>query len=130
METDNKTGKESDRRFKMVVNPVAAALPAEGNSLPKRSQDVDVGTKDVPKVDNEPKAEESKTPAKTSATTRSILLGDTAVTFEMDQELKRVIIKVVDKENGTVIREIPPEVVRDIAKTMNDASGQLLDEVI
>lgn len=58
----------------------------------------------------------------TSLQTRSISLQ-----FEVDKDTDKLIVKVVDKTNGVVIRQIPNEEVIHIAKVMGKAPGLLVN---
>lgn len=40
---------------------------------------------------------------------------------------ERVAIKVLDKESGRVIREIPPEEIQSLYTKMNDLAGMIFD---
>src|SRR3982751_3886299 len=46
--------------------------------------------------------------------------------FDIDKELGRVIVKVVDRESGDVIRQIPTEEVVRIAKVLQGKAPGLL----
>ncbi len=48
--------------------------------------------------------------------------------FEMDKDTKRVIVRMVDRDSGEVIRQIPPEEVLRAAKAMADFKGLLVDQ--
>ncbi len=48
--------------------------------------------------------------------------------FTLDKDLNRVVVKVINKETGKVIRQIPPEEMLKIAKRMEEMSGVLLDK--
>jgi flagellar protein FlaG len=48
-----------------------------------------------------------------------------SVQFQIDPDYNEVIIKVVDQENGKVIRQIPSEDVVRIAKAMDNLKGLL-----
>ncbi len=48
--------------------------------------------------------------------------------FTVDKDLKRIVVKVIDKETGKVIRQIPPEEMLKIAKRMEEMSGVLIDK--
>lgn len=48
--------------------------------------------------------------------------------FEIDKTLGKVIVKVINKETGKVIRQIPPEEMLKIAKRMEEMSGILIDK--
>jgi len=57
------------------------------------------------------------------------LLGRT-LRFEIDRELNQVVVKVIDKESGEVIRQIPPEEYIQILKRLQDMGGALLDREV
>ena len=46
--------------------------------------------------------------------------------FEIDKDTDKVVVKVVDRENGEVIRQIPSEEVLRVAKVMGKAPGLLV----
>lgn len=48
--------------------------------------------------------------------------------IEVDQELRRVVVKIVNEDSGEVIRQIPPQEVIDLAKNLADHKGLLLEE--
>ena len=48
------------------------------------------------------------------------------VEFSVDPELGRVIVKIMDGESGTVIRQIPQQEVLDLAKSLETPTGLLL----
>ena len=48
--------------------------------------------------------------------------------FEIDKTLGKIIVKVINKETGKVIRQIPPEEMLKIAKRMEEMSGILIDK--
>jgi flagellar protein FlaG len=53
-----------------------------------------------------------------------------SVQFQIDPAYKEVIIKVVDQENGKVIRQIPSEDVVRIAKAMDNLKGLLFAQSV
>lgn len=64
-----------------------------------------------------------------------LLVKSTSLVFEFDDVQDPPIVKVVDKVNGDIIREIPSKELREIAKALNNIadivnsnSGLLLDE--
>jgi len=50
------------------------------------------------------------------------------VHLEIDPEFHNVIAKVVDKGNGEVIKQIPPEELVELAKKIKCRTGALLDK--
>ncbi len=47
--------------------------------------------------------------------------------YEVDDELNRVVVKILDGESGDVIRQIPPENLLKLAKVLRDQAGMLFD---
>ncbi len=52
-------------------------------------------------------------------------LKSTSLVFEFDDTSEPPIIKVIDKESGDVIREIPPKELREIAKALTDIADNM-----
>jgi flagellar protein FlaG len=48
--------------------------------------------------------------------------------FKVDRSTGMVIVKIKNKDTGEVVRQIPPEVVVKLAKTIEEFLGLLLDE--
>ena len=48
--------------------------------------------------------------------------------IEVDQELQRVVVKILKGDSGEVIRQIPPQEVIDLAKNLADHKGLLFEE--
>ncbi|MFA9461488.1 flagellar protein FlaG [Thiohalorhabdus methylotrophus] len=48
--------------------------------------------------------------------------------FSIDREVDELVVKVVDPDTREVVREIPPEEMRELAKRMEEVTGILLDE--
>jgi flagellar protein FlaG len=48
--------------------------------------------------------------------------------FEVDPDLHRVIVKIMNGDSGEVIRQIPPQEVLDLAKNLQASKGLLLKQ--
>jgi flagellar protein FlaG len=48
--------------------------------------------------------------------------------IEVDQDLQRVVVKIVHRDSGEVIRQIPPQEVIDLAKDLANHKGLLFEE--
>lgn len=48
--------------------------------------------------------------------------------IEVDQELQRVVVKILKGDSGEVIRQIPPQEVIDLAKNLANHKGLLFEE--
>ncbi|MCS6284678.1 MAG: flagellar protein FlaG [Nitrospira sp.] len=53
---------------------------------------------------------------------------DTNLKFEIDDSTDRVVVKVIEKDSGEVIRQFPPKEVLELAKFFNASKGFLLKE--
>jgi flagellar protein FlaG len=51
-----------------------------------------------------------------------------SLSFRYDEELQRVVVKVIDPTTGELLREIPPESVIEALKQLRKAPGSLVDE--
>ncbi len=99
-----------------------------------REMNVKSGEDVVPVVDSVPQEVESfenfdqvleKFKAKLEKLRR---IFNTEAEFSIDKDTNMVIVKIKDKDTGEVIRQIPPEVVLKIAKTIDEFLGLLFDE--
>ncbi|MEK6801143.1 MAG: flagellar protein FlaG [Nitrospirota bacterium] len=52
--------------------------------------------------------------------------ADSRVEFSIDPDLDRVVVRILDGESGTVIRQIPQQEVIDLAKRLETPTGLLL----
>ena len=52
--------------------------------------------------------------------------ADSRVEFSIDPDLNRVVVKILDGDSGTVIRQIPQQEVIDLAKRLETPTGLLL----
>jgi flagellar protein FlaG len=76
-------------------------------------------------------AKEQATPVQVEQAVRQVnkalSLREVGLRFEVDKDTDKVIVKVVDRASGEVIRQIPNEEVVRIAKLMSDGKGLLVD---
>lgn len=56
--------------------------------------------------------------------------NDSRLRYEVDQDLHRLVVKVLNGESGDLVRQIPPEEVLRVAKFLQDNPGRLVDERI
>lgn len=50
--------------------------------------------------------------------------------FEINRDLNRVVVKVIDRETDKVIKELPPEEIQRLHVRIREAIGLLVDEEI
>jgi len=55
---------------------------------------------------------------------------DRRLKFVIDQDSREVIIKVIDNETDTVIKELPPEELRRLHEKISETIGFLFDRTI
>lgn len=100
------------------------------------SSDRFIFEKDVIGEKNEPvkKAEEGNSSIsfidstiedKLQVVNNQLSLKSTSLVFEFDDTSEPPIVKVIDKESGDVIREIPPKELREIAKALTDIADNM-----
>lgn len=53
----------------------------------------------------------------------------TSMNFQVDQEIDQVVVQVVDRANGDVVRQVPQEKLVELAKQMHKMNGMLFDAV-
>ncbi|MBS0168847.1 MAG: flagellar protein FlaG [Nitrospira sp.] len=104
----------------------AAAIQATQHG-PQHSTDKTVEAKD-------PQPESSSTPETKGKDLEQALTrvrevfkkADSRLEFSVDPDLDRVVVKVMDGDSGTVIRQIPQQEVIDLAKRLETPTGLLL----
>lgn len=52
------------------------------------------------------------------------------IRFSIDEELQDVVVKVVDKSNGEVVSQIPPEGVLRLRERIRDMAGLLIKKKV
>lgn len=50
--------------------------------------------------------------------------------FSIHEKTREIMVKIIDRESGEVIREIPPEQILDMVAKMWELAGILIDEHI
>lgn len=121
----------------MKVNPMDGIERMERNPIiVEKKMNVEKPIEDISKVaveKNKPKFDDKKNLEdilkdfkKKLEKLRIIFRGEAE--FSIDRESNMIIVKIKDKETGEIIRQIPPEVVLKIAKSIEEFLGLLLDE--
>lgn len=59
---------------------------------------------------------------------RQLKVFDRRLHYQIDQDTKRIIVKVINVESGETIRQIPPDQVLRAAQLINELRGLLIDE--
>ena len=55
---------------------------------------------------------------------------DTAVRISYDKDIGRIVVKVLDKESATVVRQLPPEEMMAFFKQFRKAVALLVDTTV
>jgi len=58
------------------------------------------------------------------------LVKNTRLTYDINEKLNRVIVKVIDKDTNQIIKELPDEELQRIQEHIKDAIGILFDRTI
>ena len=111
---------------KLERNP---AIVEETMNLRKSMEDAPSATVETgkPKIDDEKNLEDILKDFKKKLEKLKLIFRGEAE-FSIDRDTNMVIVKIKDKETGEIIRQIPPEVVLKIAKSIEEFLGLLLDE--
>lgn len=98
--------------------------PAEGVAVPAAPAATPPPAPDAREQAARPDAEAVKQAAERIAAYLRSAQRDLDISVDKDTGI--VVVKVVDRESGEVIRQIPPEEVLSIAKHLDSAQGVLL----
>ncbi|NSX17119.1 flagellar protein FlaG [Cupriavidus taiwanensis] len=119
-----------------TVNPGTVRLPRDvfsGASVPATASSVAAGERDAAPVAATPaRALPGTHGADTDAALRE--LGETlkatsiGLRFEIDEDTHRVVTKVIDKETGELIRQVPTEEVMRIARAIDKLQGLFISQ--
>ena len=55
---------------------------------------------------------------------------DRRLHYRIDQDTKKVVVKVINVESGETVRQIPPDQVLKAAKLIHELRGLLIDELV
>jgi flagellar protein FlaG len=53
----------------------------------------------------------------------------TSVSFQVESESGEVIVRIVNKESGDLVREIPPEEIRNLRENLQELKGILFTDI-
>lgn len=57
-------------------------------------------------------------------------VGSTKISFDVDEATGRSVIRVLDKESGEVIRQVPPEELLTLVARMRQLSGLIFSQEV
>ncbi len=107
-------------------HPAAAIQATQSGPQPSSEKKVEARTP-------EPEPEQAKAEVKAKDLEQALSRvrevfkkADSRLEFTVDPDLDRVVVKVMDGDSGTVIRQIPQQEVIDLAKRLETPTGLLL----
>jgi len=50
--------------------------------------------------------------------------------FRVDEQSRRIIVKIIDQQSGEVLSQIPPEKILDLLNSIQESIGLLIDKKI
>ena len=74
-------------------------------------------------TDVKPQANAQLAQAVTAVNAAKLFGQDSELTFAMDRETRRLVIRLVDKNTHKVLRQLPPESVLHLAQSLEDISA-------
>ncbi len=77
----------------------------------------------------QPRAEElTRATQEVAADLNAMVGADKGIRFDIDSRTDRIIVRVVDRDSGEVIRQVPPDEVLSIIASVNEMLGVFMDE--
>lgn len=119
-----------DSAISMVARGTASTVagPSANNGTPQKTDGVSGlnGVAGLSATD----AVQDATPVQTENALREVNASLKAIglEFEVDEDTDKMVVKVIDKETGELIRQMPSEEVIRIAKVLGKMQGMLVRE--
>jgi len=58
---------------------------------------------------------------------RFIQIFNTKITFEIDKETKKTVLKIINAQSNEIIRQIPPEELLEISRKISELLGLIIN---
>ena len=100
--------------------------PRQSAPVPEVTANTPAATQTGPNQATAPSADPELVRKATEQINKFIQSSSRNLQFSVDQNLNRIIVKVVDKETGEVIRQIPGEETLAIASSLDTPKGVLI----
>lgn len=129
----------------MVISEIQNSKPVKDQAIPAitnvpisesvKQKDNDNGVT-VSDFNSGEKSEEIKKATEEKINRVSELMNDYVssvqrdIKIKVDNETGKIIVKVISKEDGKVIREIPPEEMLALAARMEEIAGAFFDQTV
>ena len=113
------------------TEPVQANGPADRIDLSREAtaKSAELQTAQSPKEDSGKPAPATLFTDRVREQVRAFEQRASSVQFAIDKESGQVLIRIVNKSSGEMIRQIPPEEILDLQARLKDLRGLLLHEV-
>ena len=129
----------------MVISEIQSSKPVKDSAIPAisnvpisesvKQKDNDNGVT-VSDFNSGEKSEKIKKATEEKINRVSELMNDYVssvqrdIKIKVDNETGKIIVKVISKEDGKVIREIPPEEMLALAARMEEIAGAFFDQTV
>jgi flagellar protein FlaG len=108
----------------LKASPVQDVLPKEARVLPERQPRQSDQGAEQKKISRQEIEQQAK------ALEKTFLAFNRRVELSVNDTINQVIIKVIDSETDTVIKEIPAEEIQHLIARIKETIGLLVDEKI
>jgi flagellar protein FlaG len=61
---------------------------------------------------------------------RFVQIFNTKISFEIDKDTRKTILKIVDAQTNEIIRQIPPEELLEISRRISELLGLIINEKV
>lgn len=107
---------------------VPAATERVHQSAAQRKNETEEKPKNSPLTDQSAKSESGDLQQALARVRQEFLTVQPRLQFEIDRDLNRVIVKIMNGDSGEVIRQIPAKEVLDLARSLDSSKGFLLKQ--
>ena len=127
---------ESSKPSQEVVKPKVSSKPSQEVKKPKvsskPSQEVKKPKEQQPGKNEKTKSSESQISDQLLGSLEEDfqLIHNVALDFSLHEATGRTMVKVFNKDNDELIREIPPEQILDLAARLDEMVGMLFDQEV
>ncbi|MBT1075275.1 flagellar protein FlaG [Geobacter grbiciae] len=115
---------------RVVPGGATAAEPVKPSQAEERNKEVPVELPKTALKELSPTEQEERAKAAADRINEFIESFTRDLKFTIDKDSERVVLKVVDRKSGDVIRQIPSEEALKIAKALDELKGLIIREQV
>ena len=108
----------------MEIRPLAGAAPSTVTAAGGGAVSADARPQDARPVEAAPSREAVQ--AAVDHVNAAMAEGNRGIEFTIDPDTRSVIVRVIDKQDNTVLRQVPSQEMLAIAKALDQLQGLLL----